>query len=96
MLSIVVRFREDEFFSCGEVKGSVERKVSSATSFEVWDADFELTFQMSRDQVEVDALLDILKDFMMEVYEFSLCDDDTDEELDVVFDGIQRVYRCSV
>lgn len=96
MLSIVIRFREDEFFSCDEIKGSVERKVSSASNFEVWDEDLELTFKMDRDQGEVDSLLNILKDFTMEVYEFTLCDNDTDEELEVVPDEKNRTYRCSV
>jgi hypothetical protein len=96
MLSVVIRFREDEFFSCEEIKSSIERKVASASNFEAWDEDFELTFQISRDQVDVDSLLNILKDFTMEVYKFSLCDDDTDEELEVILDEKQRVYRCSV
>jgi hypothetical protein len=96
MLSVVIRFREDEFFSCGEIKSSIERKVTSASNLEVWDEDLELTFRISRDQVDVDSLLNILKDFTMEVYEFSLCDDDTDEELEVILDEKQRIYRCSV
>ena len=96
MLSIVIRFREDEFFACDEIKGSVERKVSSANDFEVWDEDLELTFKIKQDQTEVDSLLNILKDFTMEVYEFTLCDEDTDEELEVVFDEKKRAYRCSV
>lgn len=96
MLSIVIRFREDEFFSCDQIKGSVERKVSSASDLEVCDEDLELTFKISRDQGEVNSLLDILKDFTMEVYEFTLCDDDTDEELEVVRDEKSRTYCCSV
>ena len=94
MIAVFIRFQEGDHKSRESVLNLIQQKNKSATQIKSCDIENTINFLISKSQEEVDQLLIILNEFEDETCAWGLSDSETDDPLDVVFDGEKCLWTC--